>query len=169
MPARASFCVYRSLPMSCAPSWIAFRNSPLNRSKHPRRKAVWSRFFQAKAAAALHSWRRISLPRRTPKPCSSISIFRRATAAFLGLEAKYSIADMVEKRQRLDETLINSLVTQHSTNLWLLAAPREADSADEIEPQHVLKFYKNSRTFRLRRTRSAAHLRLHHARRARSV
>ena len=56
---------------------------------------------------------------------------------FLGLEAKYSIADMVEKRQRLDETLINSLVTPHSTNLSLLAAPREADSADEIEPQHI--------------------------------
>src|SRR5688500_11231722 len=56
---------------------------------------------------------------------------------FLGLEAKYSIADMVEKRQRLDETLVNSLVTHHSKNLWLLAAPREADSADEIEPQHV--------------------------------
>jgi pilus assembly protein CpaE len=58
---------------------------------------------------------------------------------FLGLEAKYSIADMVEKRNRLDETLINSLVTPHSANLSLLAAPREADSADEIEPQHVFE------------------------------
>src|SRR5215204_414770 len=58
---------------------------------------------------------------------------------FLGLEAKYSIADMVEKRQRLDETLINSLVTPHSQHLWLLAAPREADSADEIEPQHIFE------------------------------
>jgi pilus assembly protein CpaE len=64
---------------------------------------------------------------------------------FLGLEAKYSIADMVEKRQRLDEALINSLVTQHSTNLWLLAAPREADSADEIEPQHVFEVLQKLR------------------------
>src|SRR5829696_2438244 len=56
---------------------------------------------------------------------------------FLGLEAKYSIADMVEKRQRLDEALINSLVTPHSANLSLLAAPREADHADEIDPQHT--------------------------------
>src|SRR5688572_8713954 len=64
---------------------------------------------------------------------------------FLGLEAKYSIADMVEKRQRLDETLINSLVTQHSTNLWLLAAPREADSADEIEPQHIFEVLQKLR------------------------
>lgn len=64
---------------------------------------------------------------------------------FLGLEAKYSIADMVEKRQRLDESLINSLVTPHSTNLSLLAAPREADSADEIEPQHVFEVLQKLR------------------------
>jgi pilus assembly protein CpaE len=58
---------------------------------------------------------------------------------FLGLDVKYSIADMVEKRQRLDQDLINSLVTPHSANLSLLAAPREADSADEIEPQHIFE------------------------------
>src|SRR5437868_9833721 len=64
---------------------------------------------------------------------------------FLGIDPKYSIADMVEKRQRLDEALINSLVTPHSTNLWLLAAPREADSADEIEPQHVFEVLQKLR------------------------
>ena len=64
---------------------------------------------------------------------------------FLGLEAKYSIADMVEKRQRLDDDLINSLVTPHSGNLSLLAAPREADSADEIEPQHIFEVLQKLR------------------------
>lgn len=64
---------------------------------------------------------------------------------FLGMEAKYSIADMVEKRQRLDETLINSLVTPYSANLSLLAAPHEADSADEIEPQHVFEVLQKLR------------------------
>jgi len=64
---------------------------------------------------------------------------------FLGLEAKYSIADMCEKRQRLDETLINSLVTPHSTHLSLLAAPHEADSADEIEPQHIFEVLEKLR------------------------
>ena len=64
---------------------------------------------------------------------------------FLGLDAKYSIADMVEKRQRLDQELINSLVTLHSTHLSLLAAPREADSADEIEPQHVFEVLQKLR------------------------
>jgi len=64
---------------------------------------------------------------------------------FLGLDAKYSIADMVEKRQRLDEALINSLVTPHSQHLSLLAAPREADSADEIEPQHIFEVLQKLR------------------------
>src|SRR2546423_4525236 len=64
---------------------------------------------------------------------------------FLGIDPKYSIADMAEKRQRLDESLINSLVMQHSTNLWLLAAPRSADSADEIEPQHIFEVLQKLR------------------------
>ena len=64
---------------------------------------------------------------------------------FLGVDSKYSIADMVEKRSRLDEQLINTLVTPHSKNLSLVAAPREADSADEIEPQHVFEVLQKLR------------------------
>jgi len=64
---------------------------------------------------------------------------------FLGVDPKYSIADMVEKRTRLDDELINSLVTPHSQHLSLLAAPREADSADEIEPQHVFEVLQKLR------------------------
>jgi pilus assembly protein CpaE len=56
---------------------------------------------------------------------------------FLGLDPKYSFADMAENRARLDEALMSSFVTPHSSNLWLLAAPKEADSADEIEAEHV--------------------------------
>jgi len=56
---------------------------------------------------------------------------------FLGVNPKYSFADMAENRKRLDEELIKSFATPYSTNLSLLAAPREADSADEIEPEHV--------------------------------
>ena len=64
---------------------------------------------------------------------------------FLGVEAKYSIADMVEKRSRLDDELIASLVTTHSSKLSLLAAPKEADSADEIEPQHIFEVLQKLR------------------------
>jgi pilus assembly protein CpaE len=56
---------------------------------------------------------------------------------FLGLNQKYSFADMAENRARLDDELIKSFATPYSSNLSLLAAPKEADSADEIEPEHV--------------------------------
>lgn len=56
---------------------------------------------------------------------------------FLGVTPKYSFAEMAENRSRLDDALITSFVTPYSSNLSLLAAPKEADSADEIEPEHV--------------------------------
>jgi pilus assembly protein CpaE len=52
---------------------------------------------------------------------------------------------MSEKRSRLDEALIGTLVTPHSKHLSLLAAPREADSADEIEPQHIFEVLQKLR------------------------
>lgn len=58
---------------------------------------------------------------------------------FLGVEAKYSIADLVENRARMDDSLLSSYVTPYSSNLALMAAPREADSADDIEPEHVFE------------------------------
>jgi pilus assembly protein CpaE len=64
---------------------------------------------------------------------------------FLGLSPKYSFADMAENRARLDEALINSFVTPYSSNLALLAAPKEADSADEIEPEHVFEVLQRLR------------------------
>jgi len=60
-------------------------------------------------------------------------------ALFLGLEPKFSIADLVENRARIDDSLLKSYVVPHSTNLSLLAAPREADLADDIEPEHVFE------------------------------
>jgi len=58
---------------------------------------------------------------------------------FLGLEPKFSIADLVENRDRVDDSLLRSYLAPHSANLSLLAAPREADSADDIEPEHVFQ------------------------------
>lgn len=64
---------------------------------------------------------------------------------FLGVDSKYSIADMCEKRARLDDELISTLVTPYSSKLHLLAAPKEADSADEIEPQHIFEVLQRLR------------------------
>ena len=58
-------------------------------------------------------------------------------ASFLGLDAKYSLIDFVRNRARLDESLMTSLVTPHSTNLSLLAAPGEAHEAEEVKPEDV--------------------------------
>ena len=64
---------------------------------------------------------------------------------FLGVDPKYSFADMAENRTRLDDALINSFVTPYSSSLSLLAAPKEADSADEIEPEHVFNVLQRLR------------------------
>ncbi|HEU4594463.1 MAG TPA: AAA family ATPase [Pyrinomonadaceae bacterium] len=58
---------------------------------------------------------------------------------FLGVEPKYSIADLIENRDRVDDSMMRSYVAPHSANLALLSAPREADSADDIEPEHVFQ------------------------------
>ncbi|HEX8492660.1 MAG TPA: AAA family ATPase [Pyrinomonadaceae bacterium] len=58
---------------------------------------------------------------------------------FLGIEPKFSIADLVENRARLDDELLARYITPHSSNLSLLAAPKEADSADDIKPEHVFE------------------------------
>ena len=58
-------------------------------------------------------------------------------ASFLGVEPRYSVADLVSNRARLDDALIKSLITTHSANLSLLAAPLETHESEEIEPENV--------------------------------
>jgi pilus assembly protein CpaE len=55
----------------------------------------------------------------------------------LGVRPKFSLADVVENRDRLDNALLTSYLTQHSKNVSLLAAPLNAESAEDIEPRHV--------------------------------
>jgi pilus assembly protein CpaE len=64
---------------------------------------------------------------------------------FLGVDPKYSFADMAENRTRLDDALIKSFTTPYSARLSLLAAPKEADLADEIEPEHVFEVLQRLR------------------------
>lgn len=55
----------------------------------------------------------------------------------LGVRSKFSLADVVENRDRLDDALLASYLTQHSKNVSLLAAPSTAESAEDIEPRHI--------------------------------
>lgn len=64
---------------------------------------------------------------------------------FLGIDPRYSFADMAENRARLDDALIKSFVSPYSSNLSLIAAPKEADSADEVEPEHVFEVLQRLR------------------------
>jgi len=58
-------------------------------------------------------------------------------ASFMGLSPKYSLADFAANRNRLDDALISSMLTPHSKNLSLLAAPLEAHEADDITVRDV--------------------------------
>ncbi|HLL77593.1 MAG TPA: AAA family ATPase [Pyrinomonadaceae bacterium] len=60
-------------------------------------------------------------------------------ALYLGAQPKYSVADLVENRARVDDSLLKSYLAPHSQHLSLLAAPGEPDLADDIEPEHVFE------------------------------
>jgi pilus assembly protein CpaE len=56
---------------------------------------------------------------------------------YFGMRPKFSFADVVENRDRLDDALLASYLTPHNKNLSLLAAPLKPEAAEEIEPRHV--------------------------------
>jgi pilus assembly protein CpaE len=74
---------------------------------------------------------------RAPTVLMDLNLQAGDLGLFLGVEPKFSIADLVENRDRVDDSLLRSYLTPHSATLSLLAAPREADSADDIEAEHV--------------------------------
>ena len=84
-------------------------------------------FFATNLAAAMN----------VPTVLADLNLQAGDVASLLGLEAKYSIADFVRNRTRLDDSLISSLITPYSSHLSLLAAPLEAYEAEEIKPEHV--------------------------------
>jgi pilus assembly protein CpaE len=57
--------------------------------------------------------------------------------SFLGVEARFTIADAARNRTRLDDALLSSFVTQCSSRLSLLAAPLEAHEAEDVHAEAV--------------------------------
>src|ERR1043165_674653 len=86
-------------------------------------------FVATNVAAALHR----------PTVLMDLNLQAGDLGLFLGGEPKFSIADLVENRTRVDDQLLRSYLTPHTETLSLLAAPREADSADDIEAEHVFQ------------------------------
>ena len=64
---------------------------------------------------------------------------------FLGVDAKHSIASMISHRAVLDKELIKAYVTPHSPELDLLAAPKEVDPVEKIQPEHIFEILQKLR------------------------
>ena len=84
-------------------------------------------FFATNLASAMSS----------PSLLVDLNLQAGDAASFLGLDVRYSIADLVNNRARLDDALIQSFLTIHSPNLSLLPAPAEAHEGEEIKPEDV--------------------------------
>lgn len=84
-------------------------------------------FFSTNLAAAMN----------VPTLIVDLNLQAGDAASFMGLNPKYSLADFAANRNRLDDALINSMITPHSKNLSLLAAPLEAHEADDISVQDM--------------------------------
>jgi pilus assembly protein CpaE len=84
-------------------------------------------FFSANLAAAMN----------VPTLLVDLNLQAGDAASFMGLDPKYSLADFAAHRNRLDDAMITSMITNHSPKLSLLAAPHEAHEAEDITVQDV--------------------------------
>jgi pilus assembly protein CpaE len=58
---------------------------------------------------------------------------------FFGVRPKFSIVDLVQNRARLDDRLLAGFLVEHSLKLSLLAAPLEAEAAEDVRAEHVVE------------------------------
>jgi len=79
----------------------------------------------------------LAMTQKTPTVLVDLNLQSGDLELLLGLKPKFSLADVVENRDRLDDALLASYITPHSKNLSLLAAPVKAESAEDIEPKHI--------------------------------
>lgn len=56
---------------------------------------------------------------------------------FLHMEPKFSIASLVENWERVDDQMLDSLLTPHSPKLDLLSAPSDVDAAVGVRAEHI--------------------------------
>jgi pilus assembly protein CpaE len=58
---------------------------------------------------------------------------------FFGVRPKFSIVDLVQNRSRLDDRLLAGFLVECSPNLSLLAAPLEAEAAEDVRSENVVE------------------------------
>jgi pilus assembly protein CpaE len=79
----------------------------------------------------------LAMLQQTPTVLVDLNLQSGDLELMLGVRPKFSLADIVENRDRLDESLLQSYLTPRSKNVSLLAAPLKAESAEDIEPRHI--------------------------------
>ena len=79
----------------------------------------------------------LAMTQKNPTVLVDLNLQSGDLELLLGVKPKFSLADVVENRDRLDDALLASYITPHSKNLSLLAAPTKAESAEDIEPKHI--------------------------------
>jgi pilus assembly protein CpaE len=79
----------------------------------------------------------LAMTQKTPTVLVDLNLQSGDMELLLGLKPKFSLADVVENRDRLDDALLASYITPHSKSLSLLAAPTKAESAEDIQPKHI--------------------------------
>lgn len=79
----------------------------------------------------------LAMTQKNPTVLVDLNLQSGDLELLLGLKPRFSLADVVENRDRLDDALLASYITPHSKNLSLLAAPMKAESAEDIEPKHI--------------------------------
>ncbi len=79
----------------------------------------------------------LAMTQKTPTVLVDLNLQSGDLELLLGLKPKFSLADVVENRDRLDDALLASYITPHSKNLSLLAAPTKAESAEDIQAKHI--------------------------------
>jgi pilus assembly protein CpaE len=79
----------------------------------------------------------LAMLQTTPTALVDLNLQSGDLELMLGVRPRFSLADVVVNRDRLDEGLLTSYLTQRSKNVSLLAAPIKAESAEDIEPKHI--------------------------------
>jgi pilus assembly protein CpaE len=79
----------------------------------------------------------LAVLQNTPTVLVDLNLQSGDLELMLGVRPRFSLADVVENRDRLDDELLTSYLTNHTQNVSLLAAPIKAESAEDIEPKHI--------------------------------
>src|SRR6185436_10156486 len=60
-------------------------------------------------------------------------------ACYLGLRHQYSLADVVDNLEQLDQAMLEGIMTRDALGFHVLCAPEEVERSREINEQHLLE------------------------------